>query len=448
MQIYLSQNGTHTGPFPLEEVQKMVASGKRSLNDAAWHQGLANWVPLSAIIGENKSSVPPPLPHFPPPVGGHPSGWRHRAETVFVNVTGEITTVAGVGKIEGLSGREFLSNVLKKRKDDEIEELFITGTRNATPLLKDIDTSWPKPWVFSKAMVMSLLIFGGFYYGSVGMDNSNMIPGAILVGSFAIPFSTLIFFIEMNVARNFSVYQILKLVFMGGLFSLLVALFLDSLIPAQSNSDGDLTWLGAGVTGLVEESAKVAAAIFFFGNRRFRWSLNGLLIGAAIGTGFSAFESAGYALNALLGNFRQMITDGGTGEWAQVVGGMIHSIEVRGLLSPFSHIVWAALSVAALWKVKGDLPFKFSMLFDWRFLRVFLIVAALHALWDSPLTIPVVSPETADVLKGIILGLIAWVAVFGYIQDGLKQIRVAQADEASMPPEASAAAATSAPSPA
>jgi len=373
---------------------------------------------------------------MPPPFAAHGVDWRQKAGTAFEKFAGEITTVAGGEKIEGLDGREFFSNVFKKRTDDEMEELFITGTRSATPLLKDIDTHWPKPWVFFKAMLMSLIVFGGFYYGSVQMNNSNMIPGAILVGSFAIPLSTLIFFIEMNVARNLSVYYILKLLILGGLAALLIALFLDSVVAPQTASSATLTWGAALVTGLVEEAAKVLAAIFFMGKRRFTWTLNGLLIGAAIGTGFSAFESAGYALTSLLLKFNQMIADQNSSEWTQVVTGMVHEIEMRALIAPGGHIAWTALVTAALWKVKGPKKFRWEMLKDPRFLRVFGMVAALHAIWDCPLIVPFVGDAAGEILKDLILGIIAWIAVLGYIQTGLKEIRQAQSEAKPVAPEA------------
>jgi RsiW-degrading membrane proteinase PrsW (M82 family) len=55
---------------------------------------------------------------------------------------------------------------------------------------------------------------------------------------------------------------------------------------------------------------------------------------------------------------------------------------VRGMLDPFAHIVWTAMSAAALWKVKGDQPFTFDMVQDSRFLRVFGIAVVLHMLWS------------------------------------------------------------------
>lgn len=452
--IYLLIEGQQQGPYTEEKLRQSLTEGLVPPHAPARREGMTDWAPLTTMLASAAPHVPP-LPTATAPKLTHcPScatptregalfcsncgarigasstsgqkiadiDWRRHAGTVFENISGHITTAAGVDKLEGLDGKEFLSGVLKKRTDDEIEELFITGTRTTTPALSEVDTHWPKPWAFFKAMLTSLIVFGGFYYGSVQLGNENMIPGAILVGSFAIPFSLLVFFIEMNVARNMSVYQVMKLVFMGGVGALLITLILDSMVTAPTNSAGELTWGGAIVTGLVEEAAKVLAAIFFMGKRRFFWTLNGLLIGAAIGTGFAAFESAGYALQSLLTSLEPQQ--------------MIHEIELRAVLAPGGHVVWAALSTAALWKVKGQEAFRWDMLKDKRFWRVFLLVASLHALWDCPLIVPFFGDQNGETLKDILLGIVAWITIFGYIQDGLKQIRQAQA-AATPPPLAS-----------
>ncbi len=63
------------------------------------------------------------------------------------------------------------------------------------------------------------------------------------------------------------------------------------------------------------------------------------------------------------------------------------------------------------------------MVKDMRFLRVLGLAMILHMAWDSPI------PETLYI-KYIVIGLVGWFAAVAYIQDGLKQVRVAQAGEA------------------
>jgi RsiW-degrading membrane proteinase PrsW (M82 family) len=104
------------------------------------------------------------------------------------------------------------------------------------------------------------------------------------------------------------------------------------------------------------------------------------------------------------------------------LGQMLYVIHSRALLAPLGHVVWTALAAAALWKVKGDRPFEWRMLSERRFVRVFLLVAACHALWDLTWINNVLWSYT----KCLILGFVAWVVALAYVQDGLKQIRQAQ----------------------
>ena len=65
MEIYVSREGAQAGPFPIEEVQKMVAAGQYSARDSGWHEGLKEWVPLSNILTGTRRSTPPPPPPAP-----------------------------------------------------------------------------------------------------------------------------------------------------------------------------------------------------------------------------------------------------------------------------------------------------------------------------------------------------------------------------------------------
>jgi len=107
-----------------------------------------------------------------------------------------------------------------------------------------------------------------------------------------------------------------------------------------------MRWLGASVAGLAEEPGKLLVLAFVINKRKYGYILNGLLLGAAVGAGFAAFESAGYALRVAL--------DEGTDAMREV-------IFTRGLLSPFAHIVWTGMAGSALWRVKGTQPFRLEM---------------------------------------------------------------------------------------
>lgn len=323
---------------------------------------------------------------------------RHtNQKNVMNNMAGRIAKVAGVEEIKGFSLEAMFSEVFKKHSEDEVEEYFTVGTASTTPDIKDVDTNWPKPWVFFRTLVGTLIVYFGFLQAWQQFQNINLIPGLIVVGSFVVPFSTLIFFFEINVRKNVSLYQVIRLVFLGGILSVIFSLCLFKVSSSLS-----LDWMGASVAGLVEEPGKLLALILVVNIPKYRYILNGLLFGAAVGTGFAAFESAGYALR-----YGLFSTDA-----------MLEVIMLRGILSPFSHIIWTGMSAAALWKVKGEAKFDFDMVKDNRFLRIFGIAILLHMIWNSPIELPLLPYG-----KYFVVGFVGFVIIFAFIQDGLKQLK-------------------------
>ena len=316
------------------------------------------------------------------------------------NLGDRISVAAGVERIEGFSVREMFSEVFKKRTEEEIEDYFTVGTARTTPSLVQVSADWPKPWAFARTFLLSSAAYALLYYGYQQFENNYFLPGIIAIGSVAIPLAVLIFFFEMNVVKNISTPLLLKLMVFGGIFSLIVSLFFF-------RAAGSLSWLGAMRAGIVEETGKLVVVLFFARKARFPWLLNGLLIGAAVGTGFSVFETAGYVLvHGLLGG-------GGT-------EGMFNMITYRGPLSVLAdHSLWTGLVAAGLWRVRGQQPFRLEMLADWRFLRVLVFAMALHMINNSPF-------EPPANLKYWALGFAAWVAILGFIQEGLKEVRAAQ----------------------
>jgi RsiW-degrading membrane proteinase PrsW (M82 family) len=317
------------------------------------------------------------------------------------NLGGKISEVAGVEKIEGFSPAAMFSEIWRKRTDEELESYFAVGTPTTTPPLAEVDAGWPKPWLFMKIFGLAALVYLGLVFAYETFNNDLMLPGLLTIGSFVMPFSLLIFFFEVNVPRNVPLYQILKMLFLGGILSVITALALFQ-VTKWGGAD---TWMSAAGVGLIEEAGKAAALLLIVNKLKYRWILNGLLFGAAVGAGFAAFESAGYAY--LTG-----------GDWGR--DAMLQLITRRGLLSVCGgHVLWAALGGAALWRVRGDKKFEWAMLQDVRFLRVFGLCAAMHAVWDAPFNLPLN-------LKYFGLGFVAWIALLSFIQAGRRQIRDAQ----------------------
>jgi RsiW-degrading membrane proteinase PrsW (M82 family) len=159
----------------------------------------------------------------------------------------------------------------------------------------------------------------------------------------------------------------------------------------------------------VEEIAKFLAVAWYAQYARYKYILNGLLFGAAVGAGFEIFENAGYAFETA---HRTMAVDA-------IEGSLLN----RGLTAPFCHIVWTSISAAALWRARGDQPLSASHFLDPGFLRAFLVPVGLHMIWNSPIPNPFH-------LKDAMVGLAGWFVVLGLVQQGLRQVRYNQMKQA------------------
>ncbi len=311
----------------------------------------------------------------------------------------QLAHVVGVQPLHAVPVRAMWTEVFSAHSEEQVEECLAAGAPLTTPALAAVSTQWPRPWVFGRLLLLGLLVYAVFSVAWAQTGNRNLIPGLILVGSFAMPMSTLVLFFECNVRRNVSLYQVTRVLLLGGVLALLLSLFMyriGAALPLQG--------LGAAVAGLVEEPAKLLTLTFLINNPRYRFTLNGLLLGAAVGAGFAAFESAGYAFRAGLEGGSLLMRD---------------VILSRGLLAPFTHIVWTAMAAGALWRVKGAGPFSWHMLEDSRFRRVFAVAVVLHMIWDT------LWPVAGDLLY-LVVGLAGWFMVASLIQEGLEEIRLEQ----------------------
>jgi RsiW-degrading membrane proteinase PrsW (M82 family) len=335
------------------------------------------------------------------------------------SVGSRLNSLASTEKLEGFSLGEMFSEVFKKRTQEETDEYFICGTSKTTPPIESAITGWPKPWFFMRVLIFMGLIYIGFLFAWKEFTNMNLLPGLMMMGSLVFPLATVILFFELNTPRNISFHYTLGLLCVGGVVSLFISLIGFEISSLSS-------FIGPPAAGIVEEIGKLLTVIIVARNLKYKYILNGLLFGAAVGAGFAVFESAGYAFNAFIDPVMRVVSGrvNFQGNILTYAGGaMTTNIVLRGLLSPFCHVAWTAIAAGALWRVKGDKPFNVSMLTNPLFFKAFLIPMGLHMIWNFSY-IP--SPFW---IKHIILGVIGWFIVFGIVQQGLKQVRQAQLEQ-------------------
>lgn len=349
-------------------------------------------------------------------------------------VHAKIATAIGIEKLKGFKLSELFAEVFSKHSREEVENYFTTGTEKSTPDILEVNSSWPKPWLFMRMTIASMVLFFLLWAGWKQFANPNLLPGLMMVGSFAIPISTLVLFMELNVRRNVSLYMVARLAFLGGILSLLITSVIDSLAGSGLlPNSGSLSWMGASSAGPMEETAKVLAMVAVARAAKYKYKLNGLLVGTAVGVGFAAFESMGYALGFFMdgtigGTIETIATERSKDlEVAKGLGvlqgadSMIDVVVVRGILSPLGHIVWSAIAGCALWRVIKGESFRWRMLCDERFIRLLLVPVFLHMAWNSPFQLPLYG-------KYLLLGAVGWFVCLSLVQEGLHEIAEEQSE--------------------
>ncbi|HTE70825.1 MAG TPA: PrsW family glutamic-type intramembrane protease, partial [Actinomycetes bacterium] len=121
--------------------------------------------------------------------------------------------------------------------------------------------------------------------------------------------------------------------------------------------------------GWVDRGGVKLAALWLLARRLPRYTMrDGIVLGAAVGFGFAALESAGYAFNALF-----------TSNGLSLLN-LVETEVLRGILAPVGHGLWTAILGGALFATAaggGRLRLSGAVV------GFFLLVAVLHGLWDA-----------------------------------------------------------------
>jgi RsiW-degrading membrane proteinase PrsW (M82 family) len=190
--------------------------------------------------------------------------------------------------------------------------------------------------------------------------NPNLIPTVVLLGSFLVPVTFVAWAFERRDTGELSASLVLSTFVTGGVLGVLGASVLEAYLLHPS------PWLFVGV-GLIEEAVKLGALALLTRHLMHKTVRDGMILGATVGFGFAAFESAGYAFTALF-------TERGLSLMQ-----LVQTEILRGLLTPFGHGVWTAILGGVLFSASGRHHFAITG----RLILAYVGVSLLHALWDS-----------------------------------------------------------------
>jgi RsiW-degrading membrane proteinase PrsW (M82 family) len=208
--------------------------------------------------------------------------------------------------------------------------------------------------------VIGLVLWLGTVVVTFLTGNPNLIPTLVLLGSFLVPVTFVAWAFERRETGELTAGLLFSTFVTGGVLGVLAASVLEAYLLDPS------PWLFFGV-GLIEEAAKLVALMILTRHLHTKTMRDGMILGAAVGFGFAAFESAGYAFTALF------TVDGLS--LMQVVQTEV----LRGLLAPVGHGLWTAIVGGVLFSASTRRHFAITG----KLLLAYLGVSILHGLWDS-----------------------------------------------------------------
>lgn len=111
--------------------------------------------------------------------------------------------------------------VFKLYIKNEVDEIFIVGIVKIMLVICDILEEWGKLWFFFWVFIVFIVIFIGLWVMVVIFNNINVILGFIFIGVLIVLLLGLFFFYELNVFKNISIFEVIIMFFIGGVFLLL-----------------------------------------------------------------------------------------------------------------------------------------------------------------------------------------------------------------------------------
>ncbi|MBQ7706088.1 MAG: FHA domain-containing protein [Selenomonadaceae bacterium] len=287
--------------------------------------------------------------------------------------------------VNDVSIKDFFVNIFGSQPPGAGEKMFVSGTALTTPTPDKMLKEWNKPWLYARVILIGVLFWALCYFMFTQQNHPAGLYMLFSFGCLVFPLAVLIFYWEINIPRDIPIYRVIMIFFVGGMLSLIFTILLPQ-------SEGP-----AYLAPLTEEPGKVLVIVLFIYWLEPKYIFGGLLIGAAVGAGFAAFEDIWYVLgktirltvaeimkymsanpNAspeslihIFENFHQYVYKIG-----------IDTLIARSVGTLAGHVTFAAIEGGALVMAKGKDNLGAKHFFDVRFLAYFGSAMAMHAAWN------------------------------------------------------------------
>jgi RsiW-degrading membrane proteinase PrsW (M82 family) len=212
-------------------------------------------------------------------------------------------------------------------------------------------------WLRTFITGLILFILSGILL--IATQNPNLFPTVVMIGSFLVPITYVTFFYERKHLSKLSMPTTFISFVYGGILGVLAASLLEPLFIHRIDFGSTME------VGLIEEFAKILAVIIIAYRIKDKTEMNGLILGAAVGMGFAALETTGYAFTAFI--------------QSDSLSQTVYVTMVRGILAPVGHGTWTAILASILFRESREGRFRITLYV----IGTYLLVSVLHGLWDG-----------------------------------------------------------------
>lgn len=313
-----------------------------------------------------------------------------------------------------LGVKDIFAQTLKRHKKGDA---FRSLTRRPALTAEMLET-WQRPWMFLRLFGMLLiatvlLTFAAetMVYISPKLKMEFNFPLSVIaniVGSTVIPWTMVLFIWEMDMYGNLSIFDLLGLLLVGGLLSIAIASPFFRLMEYVFSLKGDYADSWAAVA---EEPAKILICILFILlSRRKLNALDGLVIGAAVASGFAFIE---------------------TTQYGYVHG--LNTMEARNFWTLFSnHLLFTTPVLGALGLAANGESLKLRHFLNWRVILCLVLGMGCHALnnADERNLLPTYQFLNETILEigdypllmsQLIVAVVEWTALLLVLRGGIRQ---------------------------
>jgi RsiW-degrading membrane proteinase PrsW (M82 family) len=179
-----------------------------------------------------------------------------------------------------------------------------------------------------------------------------------------VPVTAVVWYLDHDPSPTLSPRRIVSAFIIAGVLGILVASLLEFWLVYGPGLLGMLK------VGFIEEFVKGAAIVLLALGIRSYATRDGMVLGAAVGFGFAALESSGYALASLF------VIQGG--QLVLSLTSVVFTELVRAVLAPIGHGLWSAILGGVIFHAARQGRLRLT----WSVLVAYVGVSLLHAAFD------------------------------------------------------------------